>query len=222
MADRYLYLPSIGIFTMLVWGITSLIKSEETRKKILFPAGIAVIAILAVLTWQQCGYWKNSITLFSHAVQVTKDNFLAHTNLGIALFEKGKIEEAIEHYNKAIGLNPAYSYPYNSRGIIYRERGRYQLAIEDFNNAIRINPDFAEFYYNRGTAYYDLGQYQLAIKDCDEAIILKPSFDNAYMGRGAAYLNQGNNTLGCHDAQKACALGNCKLLASARDIGLCR
>ena len=222
MADRYLYLPSIGIFTMLAWGISSLIKSEETRKKILFPAGIAVIAILAVLTWQQCGYWKNSITLFSHAAQVTKDNFLAHTNLGIALFEKGKIEEAIEHYNKAIGLNPAYSYPYNSRGIIYRERGQYQLAIEDFNNAIRINPDFAEFYYNRGTAYYDLGQYQLAIKDCDEAIILKPSFDNAYMGRGAAYLNQGNNTLGCHDAQKACALGNCKLSASARDIGLCR
>ena len=81
MADRYHYLPSIGIAVMLAWGIPFLIKHEDTRKKILFPAAIACFAILAVLTWQQCGYWKNSTELFNHALQVTKDNALAHNNL---------------------------------------------------------------------------------------------------------------------------------------------
>ena len=71
-------------------GNSALIKSEDIRKKILFPAGIIFLAIMAVLTWQQCGYWKNSINLFSHALQVTKNNYLAHDNYGLALFEEGK------------------------------------------------------------------------------------------------------------------------------------
>ncbi len=95
MADRYHYLPSIGLAIMLAWGIPFLIKHEDMRKKILFPAGIAFLAILAVLTWQQCGYWRDSIELFNHALQVTKNNYMAHNSLGAALYKKGKIEEAI-------------------------------------------------------------------------------------------------------------------------------
>ena len=222
MADRYIYLPSVGISIMIVWGISSLIKSEKMKKRILLPAGLAVTVIMAVLTWQQCSYWKNSFTLCSHAVLVTKDNFLAHTNLGIALFEKGNFADAVEHYNEAIRLNPDYSYPYHSRGIVYRAQGQYQPAIEDFNSAIRINPDFAQFYYNRGSTYYDIGRYQIAIEDFNEAARLQPDFANAYLGRGAAYINQGKTEEGCTDAQKACALGNCQLLMSARGLGFCR
>ena len=80
MADRYTYFPFIGIAIMVAWGIPLLIKPEVIRKKILFPAAIAALAIMAFFTWQQCGYWKNSINLFSHALQVTKDNYLAHNN----------------------------------------------------------------------------------------------------------------------------------------------
>ena len=83
MADRYTYLPSIGIAVMLAWGIPLLIKNENMRKKILFPAAMAFLAILTFLTWQQCGYWKNSIEIFNHALQVTKDNYLAHINLAL-------------------------------------------------------------------------------------------------------------------------------------------
>ena len=78
MADRYTYFPFIGIAIMAAWGIPLLIKREDTRKKILFPAAIAALAIMAVFTWQQCGYWKNSIDLFNHTLQVTKDNYVAH------------------------------------------------------------------------------------------------------------------------------------------------
>ena len=95
MADRYHYLPSIGIAVMLAWGIPLLFKNEEIRKKILFPAGIAFLTIMAVLTWQQCGYWKNSITLFNHALQVTKDNYLAHNNLALPCLKKEKLKRLL-------------------------------------------------------------------------------------------------------------------------------
>ncbi|MGP8014648.1 MAG: hypothetical protein ACLPP9_09670, partial [Smithella sp.] len=90
MADRYHYLPSIGIAIMLAWGVPLLFKSAQLRKKILLPAGIAIIAILAILSWRQCGYWSDSVTLFNHSLQVTKDNYLAHSNLCDALNEEGK------------------------------------------------------------------------------------------------------------------------------------
>jgi tetratricopeptide (TPR) repeat protein len=221
MADRYHYLPSIGIVVMLAWGIPFLIKSEQARKKILFPVGITFLAIMTFLSWDQCGYWKNSIELWKHALEVTKNNYPAHNNFGLALFAEGKIEEAINHYDKAISIAPEYVYTYNNRGIIYGERGQYKLAIDDFNNAIRIIPTFADAYYNLGFTYDKRGQYQLAIENYNKAIHLKPDYVEAYMNRGVVYLKQGNNTLGCRDEQKACALGNCNTLESAKGIGYC-
>jgi tetratricopeptide (TPR) repeat protein len=289
MADRYTYFPSIGIAIMLVWGIPLLFQREDMRKKILFPAGIAVLAILAILTWQQCGYWKNSIELFNHALHITKDNYFAHRILGSVLVDEGKSEEAIDHYNEAIRLKPDYAIAYDSRGNAYNDLGQYQRAIEDYNEAIRLKPDYVIAYHNRGIAYYKLGQSQLAIENYNEAIRLKPDYADAYYNRGIAYyklgqqqraiedyneairlkpdlvlaystrgiayyklgqqqraiedyneairlkptdtdtynnrglayLNQGNNELGCSDAQKACALGNCRLLEVAKDKGLC-
>jgi tetratricopeptide (TPR) repeat protein len=323
MADRYTYLPLIGIAVMLAWGIPPLIKNEDMRKKILFPASVAALAIMAVLTWHQCGYWKNSIEICNHALQVTKDNYLAHINLGSALFDEGKTEEAIAHYseairimpdiilsynkrgiaydklgrhqraledfNKAISLKPddAISYncrgnayaelgqyqmaiedynktirlkpdnadayisrgtiytklgqyqmaiedlnnairlrpdnaaAYNSRGAIFIKFGQYQMAIEDYNKTIRLKPDDADVYNNRGTIYTKLGQYQMAIEDFNNAIRLKPDDADTYFNRGIIYFTQGNNKSGCFDAQKACALGNCKILEVAKTKGLC-
>jgi tetratricopeptide (TPR) repeat protein len=188
MADRYTYLPSIGIAVMLSWGIPYLIKSEKIRKNILFPVGIMFLSIMAILSWKQCIYWKNSAALFSHALQVTKDNAVAYNNLGTALFAEGKIKEAIDHYNETIRLQPDYSEAYNSRGIAYAKSGKYQPAIKDFNEAISLQADYASAYHNRGLAYFA----------------------------------QGNNELGCFDAQKACELGNCKLLEIAKGQGVCR
>jgi Tfp pilus assembly protein PilF len=222
MADRYHYLPSIGIAVILAWGIPSLIKSEQTRKKILFPVGIIFLSIMAFLSWNQCKYWKNSFELWKHTLEVTKNNYQAYNNFGLSLFAEGKIDDAINHYNKAIRIEPDYVYAYNNRGIIYGERGQYKLAIEDFNNAIRITPAFADAYGNLGFTYDKLGQYNHAIEDYDKAIRLKPDYVYAYMNRGVAYIKQGNKTLGCRDMQKACELGNCKTLKSAKDIGICR
>jgi len=104
MSDHYTYLPIIGIAIMLAWGIPLLFPREDIRKKILFPGAITVLVVWAILAWQQCHYWQNSIELFSRTLRVTKDNALAHNNLAAALAEEGRIAEAIDHYNIAIGL----------------------------------------------------------------------------------------------------------------------
>ena len=178
--------------------------------------------MFAVSTWMQCGYWKNSLTLFNHALQVTKDNYMAHNNFGLALFAEGKIKEAIEHYNKVIYLNPGHAAEfYTNRGIAYANLGQHQRSIEDYNEAIRLKPDLVAAYNNRGFAYSMFGQYQRAIKDLNKAILLQPDNALAYKNRGSAYLSQGNNELGCRDAQMACALGHCELLKGAKGRGYC-
>ncbi len=206
MADRYYYLPSIGIAIMLAWGIPSLIKSENMRKKILFPATISFLIILSVVTWKQCGYWKNSIQLSTHALRVTKNNHLAHGVLAYALLGEGKIEEAIEHYNEAIRIDPNDDNAYKNRGISYFKLGQYQNAIENFNEAIRLKPDYSLIYYIRGNTYNNLGQYQGAIEDYNEAIRLKQDYADAYRYRGTAYFNLGQYQSAIEDYDEAIRL----------------
>jgi tetratricopeptide (TPR) repeat protein len=222
MADRYTYLPSIGIAIGLAWGIPLLFQSSEMLKKILFPAGIAFLAILAVLAWKQCGYWKNSIVLFNHALQVTKNNDVAHNNLASVLLEEGKMEDAIKHYNEAIHIKSDDAYTYYNRGLAYFRLDQQQQAIDDYTNAILLKPDFAEAYNSRGSAYARLGQHQPAVEDFSKAINLKQDFDKAYINRGVAYLNQGKKELGCPDVQKACEFGDCRILEEAKVRGDCR
>ena len=95
MADHYHYLPSIGVAVMLAWGIPLLFPREDIRKNILLSVATAFLIILAALTWQQCGYWKNNIELFNHTLLVTKNNYLAHNNLGIALFDERKMKKLL-------------------------------------------------------------------------------------------------------------------------------
>jgi tetratricopeptide (TPR) repeat protein len=206
MADRYHYLPSIGISMMLAWGIPFLLKSEDMHKKILFSAGIIFLAIMSFLTWKQCSYWKNSIELFNHALQVKKNNYPAYINLASALAEKGKTAEAMDYYNKAICMSTKYAELYFSRGNLYYKQGNYQRAIEDFNKAIKLKPDYAAVYYNRGGAYNYLRQYQRAIEDYNKAIGITPDDSNNYNNRGAVYVKLGQYQRAIEDFNKAIKL----------------
>jgi len=217
MADRYHYLPSIGIAVMLAWGIPSLIK----RKIILFPAAIIFLFMMGWVSWKQCSYWKNSATLFNHALQVTKDNYLAYQGRGITYGEMELYQQAIEDFDKVISLKKDYVYAYVNRGFAYYNIGQYQKAVGDFNEAIRLRPDKAEFYNNRGINFASLGQYEPAVNDLSKAIALKKDYTDAYSNRGYIYLKQGNKTAGCSDAQKACTLGNCNLLEKSKSSGDC-
>jgi tetratricopeptide (TPR) repeat protein len=192
MADRYHYLPSIGLAVMLAWGIPLLFQRETARKRILFPATIAFLAFLTFLTWKQCDYWKNNEKIWNHALNVTKDNYLAHINLGSALFEKGENDKAIYHYNKAL-LIIKISKVYYSLGIVYSSIGKYQQAIESYNQAIRMIPNFAAAHYNLGIIYCNFGNYQQAVKNFSQAVHAAPDLTAAYYNLGVAYHLLGQN-----------------------------
>ncbi len=222
MHDCYNYLPSVGFYIILAWGIPSLIKSDNVRKKILFPAAISAGLILAAITWQQCGYWGNTIRLWNHALKVTENNYMAHTNLAADLLKRGKINEAIDHLGKAISIMPSFEIPYYDRGIAYYHLGMRQRALDDFKKATRIKPDYTAAYYNMGIIYMDLGEYQSAIANYSEAIRLNPDYAYAYNDRALVYFKQSDPEHGCPDVKKACLLGVCKVLEWSRSKGFCR
>ena len=205
MADRYHYLPSIGIAVMLAWGVPLLFPGKDIRKIVLFPAVLAILLILSVLTWQQCSYWRNSITLFNQVLRLTTDNYIAHGHLGAALFIEGKTKEAIDHYNKALHITPDFAEAYSNRGTAYYKLGRYQQALEDYNMAIRLKEYYAPAYNNRGIVYSELGQYEKAITDFSKAISLNPAFVDAYNNRAAIYAELGQYQFTINDLNKAIA-----------------
>jgi tetratricopeptide (TPR) repeat protein len=222
MTDRYHYLPSIGIGIGLAWGIPALYRNGSAYRRILFPAGTAFLILMTALTWQQCRYWKNSTTLFSHALQATRNNALAHNNLAYALLAEGKPKEAIVHYSEALRIIPGNVLAYINRGNAYAAIGQTGRAMADYNEAIRLKPDCVPAYYNRGNLYNNLGQDKTALENFNKAISLLPDFAIAYISRGILYLNQGKNSMGCLDAQRACELGSCKLLDAVKRRGFCR
>lgn len=219
LADRYIYLSSAGIGVVVAWGVQFLIKNGSIRKKFLFPAGVFFIAVLSLMTWKQCGYWKNNDTLFSHALRVTKDNYLAHAHFASSLAEQGRIHEAVYNYSEALRIRPHYADAYNNRGNLYALLGQNERAIEDYNEAIRFKPDSGTF-FNRGNVYTNMGRYEHAVEDYNESIRLKPGSD-AYYSRAIAYFMQGRNKPGCADALKACELGRCQVLETAKFKGYC-
>ncbi len=206
MADRYTYLPSIGIAVGLAWGTSLLFQRTKTRKKILFSAAIISLTVMSILTWMQCGYWKNSNELFNHTLQVTKNNYLAHNNLGFTLFNENKYEESLYHFSKAISIKEDYAYAYNNRGFAYAKVGQIQRAIEDYNKAIRLDPDYTRTYSNRGIAYYSLGQYHNAVEDLSKAITLKQDYAEAYNHRGISYYALGQYQNAIEDLNMAITL----------------
>ena len=206
MADRYTYLPLIGIGIMLAWGVPRLLQKKITSKMILLPAAIGFLAFLTLLTWQQCGYWTDSKKLCQHTIRVTKDNYVAHINLGSVLFDEGKYEEAIRHFNEVIRIRPGLILSYNKRGLAYARLGQYQKAFEDLNYVIRLKPDYADAFNSRALINHELKRHREAIEDLTEAVRLKPDHAEAYNNRGNIYLGLGQHQKAVENLSKAIAL----------------
>ncbi len=187
LSDNYTYLPLIGIAIMIAWGIPFLFYQKYILKKVLFPLSVIILLICAALAWQQCHYWKDSITLYGHALSVTKDKVLVHLNRGIAYAQMGSYQQAIKDFDQAIALKPDDALVYFNRGITYTQWGKYQFAIKDFNQVIALKPDDASAYFNRGVVYAILKQYQTAILDFKKSIAMKRDYADAYYNSGMVY-----------------------------------
>ena len=140
MADRYTYVPHIGLFIAVVWGAGDLASRQPHGRKILAALTGVVFASLTVMTWNQISHWRSSITLFEHALRVTEQNSLAHLNLGVALNRTGKGREAAEHYREALRINPNSSGGHFNLANYYVSTGQKDEALQHYREAIRINP----------------------------------------------------------------------------------
>ncbi len=203
MADRYTYISLIGLFIIIAWGIPELLKNWKHRQEILAALSVLSLLVFSVITWNQAGYWKNSITLFDHVLNVTGNNWLINNNRGLAYKNLGDYPQAIKDFDEAIRIKPEYAEAYYNRGLAHKALGNAGQAIADYSRAIRIKPNMAEAYNNRGNAYGESGDCNLALMDFNAALEINPSFAEAYMNRGNAYNCLGNYQQAIEDYGRA-------------------
>jgi Tfp pilus assembly protein PilF len=192
MADRFTYIPLIGLFIIVAWGVSDFTSKWACRRWFLGASGGIVLLFLMALSWIQTGYWKNSITLFEHAINVTSENYVAHNNLGIALREQGRVDEAIEHYSEALRIKPDHARAHNNLGVALKMKGAIDGAIAHFEAALRILPDYEAAHNNLGAALKKQGRLNEAIGHYHEAIRINPDYDKAYNNLGIALIAKGD------------------------------
>jgi tetratricopeptide (TPR) repeat protein len=202
-ADRYTYLPSVGLFIMLAWGAPRLIPQRSFRRAGFWAFAALGLSFLIILTRIQVGYWKDSIRLYDHALSITRSNFVIHNNRGDAFAKIGEDRRAIDDFSRAIEINPGYSQAYFNRGSVLARRGHYREAIDDFSRAIELHSGFAEAYYNRARLLARLGQTEQALRDLARAIEIDPRNAAAFYNRGTIYGGLGEDRKALADFNRA-------------------
>jgi Flp pilus assembly protein TadD len=190
-ADRYTYIPYIGLFIMIAWGVPELLSKWPQRKIALGLSMVISLTALGICAHRQVSFWNNSFTLFSHAIEVTQNNYIAHNNLGVACNSIGRYQDAVEAYKQAIKIKPDYAEAHYNLGVTYGILGRSKDEIEKYKLAIKIRPAYVKAYYNLGVSYKDLGRYKEAIEVYKQAIKIKPDYAEAHLNLGAVYYTLG-------------------------------
>jgi Flp pilus assembly protein TadD len=191
MADRWAYVPLIGLFIAIAWGVADLAEGRPYFRKSIPVAAVLVLGILSVTTGLQLGYWKNSVELFQHALEITPDNAVAHNNLGNALLSLNENDEAYKHYAEALRINPNLANVHYNMARILTDRGELDEALGHYAAAIRYDPRLIKAYYNRGIILAQKGEDSAAIRNFSQALELDPGFAEAHNNLGVVLIRQG-------------------------------
>ena len=190
MADRYTYVPLIGLFIIMAWGGHRIASSHARYGKPLVLIGCGFILFCSFRTNVQVQYWKDSISLFSHAIHITSNNALAHNNLGMALAEKGRVEEAVPYFQMAIKIDHKFDSAYNNLGAAMIRRGHMKQALNYLKTALILRPQYADAENNMGIVLDKRGETFAAIKHFEKALALEPSHADAHNNLGAIFIRQ--------------------------------
>ena len=191
MADRYTYLPSIGIFIAIAWGAVQLLSRwRHCRLALGISAGL-LIGVMFICTRQQVHYWRDSFTLYKHALNVTEDNHRIHDNFGTVLSAQGKLDEAIRHYLEALRIKPNSAKFCFNLAVALKSQGKLDEAIRHYRRALRIKPDYAEAYNNLGSVLLVQGKLDEAIWHYRRTLEIRPDSVQARRNLERALSEQG-------------------------------
>ncbi len=190
-ADRYTYLPQIGLYLVIVWAVKDLTASWRHQRQLLRVAACCVIAVLMLCAWKQATYWRNGESLWRHALACTSGNFTAENNLGYTLAAQGRTAEAVGHYEKALEINPDYAEADINLGRVFLNEGRLDEAAEYFQRAIKVKPASAEAQNDLGILRAGQGLTADAFQHYQKAVELNPDFAEAYNNLAILLASQG-------------------------------
>lgn len=206
MADRYTYIPLLGIFVMIVWGAADVF---DRWKVPLAWRAVPAVLILVSLSWathRQIGYWASSYDLWSHTLSVNPQNFIAEDNLGDSLLALGKPDQAFAHFQRAAEIMPRDPWSHANMGAYLQQHGRLREAIEQYVVTLNISVDppmRALVFTNLGTAFRDVGDYADARASYDQALAIAPNLASAYFARGLLLEKQNQIEAAVNDFSKA-------------------
>ena len=190
-ADRYTYIPTVGLSIALAWGAAEFVRSRPRLRTAMAAAAVASCLACAALTWRQAGFWQDTISLFRHSLSVTSGNFLGYNILGVALRDRGRLEEAITSYREALKIHPQFEEALVNLSRALSEQGRADEALTHVAAAAQIKPDDVEAQYNLGTELADRGRFAEAVEALQIAVRLKPDYAKAHANLGSALANLG-------------------------------
>lgn len=206
MADRYAYIPIIGICIMAVWAADEIVgKWRRLRAGAAISAGL-ILCILLFATRTQAGYWQDDYTLFSHAVKVTKNNHLAYYNLGKMFQDKGQYDEAVRNYKETVRIDPGDYEAWNNMGTIFYAQGKIDQAISSYKQSLKANPNYTIAIFNEGLARLKQREYGEAISQFGRVLKMKPDWPEAHNYTGDAYVQLGNYDLAVKHYEEAIKL----------------
>ena len=191
MADRYTYVPLIGLFVALTWGAWEIFGGRIQYKFIWATVACGILAVCFRLTTSQAGYWRNSETLFAHALQVTRNNPVAEYSYGAALVPQNRVDEAFPHFEEAVRLKPDYAEAHNNIGLTLVLRGKFDEAIEHYRTALQAKPGSGETHYNLGRVLAMAGRSDEAVTEYQTALNLQPHMLEARNSLGIVLGEQG-------------------------------
>ena len=193
-ADRFTYIPLVGIFISMTWSVADWVADRPLARVAASATAAAALYACAVATRIQLRYWQDSVTLFRRAVAVTSGNFIAYGNLGAALCNQDRLDEGIAQLTEAVRLSPRYAYAHNQLGRAYFSVGRTNDAIAHIRQAVELAPDDAAGHNNLGIALAATGKRDEALAEFAEAVRLRPDYAIAHANLGGVLVDMGRLT----------------------------
>ena len=214
-ADRYTYLPHIGLFLLAVWLVADVTAVRQSKSRFAVATAVVIIVALAWAAFIQTSYWRNSETLWTHALAVTSNNDVAHNNLGYLCVDRGELDKAISHFETALRIRSGKPDTHYNVGSAFVQmnladalarKGQPDEAMVHYEEALKLQPNYADAYYNRGNVLFAKGRIDEAVADWEKTLQIQPNDADAHTCLGNALLRQGSPKEAIAHYERALAL----------------